>query len=145
MVIAIFGIILLLAFLPRIIEALGFLQNTADKTQEQIQEEKEQEIKREEKGALANTVDFIFGEGTAADLAFDKPPDEDQIIKNLNQSATEIFETKVTFDPSTKVTSEGIITAGSPPQFELTTQDILTIKNRQEQLQKSKKFQKRSF
>ena len=140
MVIAIFGIILLLAFLPRIIEALGALQSE-DKTQEQITEEKETEIKRQEKGALANTVDFIFGEGIAEDLKLTNPPKEDDIIENLNKSATEALGRKVTFDPSTTITKEGIIEADRPPTFEATAEDLIALQNkRQKQNRKSELF-----
>ena len=81
MVVAIIGILILLAILPRLIES--FFDKSQDKTQEEITTEKEEVLKRQEKGALANTVDFIFGEGTANSLTFDKPPDEDEIITNL--------------------------------------------------------------
>lgn len=131
MVIAIFGILLLLAFLPRIIEALGALQN-----QDTSQEEKEKELERQQKGALVNTVDFVFGEETTEKLAdaINPKPKFETDLEKLEDAATETFGTKVTFDPSTTVTKEGIIEATSPPTADisslLTTQEILAFQNK---------------
>lgn len=138
MVIAIFAIILLLAFLPRIIDALGALQDkSADETQEETQEEKEEEQERQQKGALGNTLDFVFGEGSAENLGLLNKTKQEVQLENLNQSATEALGTKVTFDPSTTITKEGIIEAESPPHGDiaslLTTQELLAFQNKLQQ------------
>ena len=138
MVFVIIAVLLLLAFLPRIAEAFG---KSADKTQEEIVEEKEAEQKREEKGAACNTIDFIFGEGTCKDLGnFEKETEQEKIITNLNQSASDALDREVTFDPSTTVTKEGIIEADSPPTFELTDEDILAIQNKQQKQKRQTRF-----
>lgn len=134
----IIGILALLFFLPRLSEGFGLLfPKSADKTQEQIQEEKEAALIRDEKGALGNTLDFVFGEGTVEEIFGSKQTKQDEIIQNLNQSATEALGTKVTFDPSTNVSKEGIITAESPPSGDiaslLTTQELLAFQNKLQQ------------
>ena len=124
MVVAIIGILLLLAFLPQIIERFSAL---ATKDADQEQADKEEELKRQDKGAVENTVDFIFGEGTAEDLQessskiFSPKDPREQTIEDLEKSASETFDTQVKFDPSTKVSSRGIITADRPPTANLLT------------------------
>ena len=127
------SLFLFLVFLPRIVSVLGELTDkSADKTQEEILAEKEAEQERQDKGALANTVDFVFGEGSAENLNLLNKSKEEVTIESLNQSASEALGRKVSFDPSTVVFESGIITADKPPTFELTQEDIIAVSNFQQ-------------
>lgn len=151
MVIAIFGLILLLAFLPQIISAFATLKGQ-DKSQADIVEEKKEEALRQDKGALNNTIDTIFGEGTAESLGTFVKTDEEDTIEKLNISASEALGRKVTFAKDTVINPDGTISGTS--FFELSEKDIEDIRKARNQtfsteeeisVLNKQKFQKRSF
>ena len=151
MVIAIFGLILLLAFLPQIISAFSSLK-AADKSQADIAEEKKEESLRQDKGALNNTLDTIFGEGTAESLGTFVKSDEEDTLEKLNKSASEALGRKVTFADDTVINADGTISGQS--FFELSEKDIEDIRKFRNEtfstegqiaLLNKQKFQKRSF
>ena len=125
----IIGILALIFLLPKLIEAFPKSQ---DKTQEQLTQEKEEEIKRGEKGAGCNTVDFIFGEGTCEDVFGSEDPDADK-EKKLDDAATKTADNKPTLDGSTDVSK------GEAIDPDLTDEEIISGNNQQQT------FRKRQF
>ena len=118
------GGIALLILLPKLLEILDF--RTASEKRLDAQEEK----KRQEKGAIGNTVDFLFGEGTVASLGTRASTPEE-----LSAKFSKTFGSKVTFDKSTRVDPKtGIITADKPPTFNLSEQEKLIIRNSRQKL-----------
>lgn len=130
MVIIIIAIFLLLAFLPRIAETFG---KSADKTQEEILIEKEEEQKRQEKGAGCNTIDFIFGEGSCKNIFGGGETQEDKDIDIIDDSATKEGERKTTFrgEDTPKKTID---------TSQVNTQTEIKIKNNEQQLKRTRRF-----
>ncbi len=94
MVVALLLLIPILLFLPQIIKAFGELKG-ADKTQEQIATELEEETIRGDKGAVCNSIDFLFGEGTCKDSG-QRPDLEDKNQEMVEESADEAEERDTT-------------------------------------------------
>ena len=98
----IIGGIALVFLLPAL---LAFLESR--KTPEQTAAEKLEQKKRDEKGAIGNTIDFLFGEG-----AFDKP-----LTKFENSSKQQMLVDTIDGKPvktTKQLTDEGFITATRP-------------------------------
>ena len=126
----IIGGIALLLFAPKIFELLDSRTN-AQKALEEKQ--------RAEKGAIANTFDFLFGEGAARSLG--ETGTRPATSKELSERFSTTFGSTVTFDPSTKVDPKtGIITADKPPTFSLTEEEKTIIRNKQQKLKGRRRF-----
>ena len=87
-------IILAIIFLPKLIETIsGASQDT--RSPEQIEEDKIASDQRDDKGALCNTFDFIFGEGKCAERFPPDTPDEIEIkVTEINaDDKVEVLDT----------------------------------------------------
>lgn len=128
----------MLAFLPLILQSVNAFK-TQTKSDDEIKEEKLAEQKRQDKGAIDNSIDFLFGEGTSEDI--DEALNRDILtgktqnelrIERLEDSASEKLGRDVTFAEDTIIDKEGRI-SGSPPTFKLNEQDLLDIQRARDQ------------
>lgn len=136
MVVAIIGIILMLAILPQLLQTLRLFKSDT-KSDDQIKEDKLDEEARQEKGATCNSIDFLFGEGTCAEL--DKQANtgvltgktEEQLrieILEENLQGEEFFGEGFMLGENTTLDSgTGIIESDTSPTFKLSAQDIADI------------------
>ena len=119
------GLAALILFAPKILDLLDARTN-AQKALEEKQ--------RAEKGAIANTFDFLFGEGfSKKSLGPTGMTERPATPEELSERFSTKFGSEVTFDPSTKVDpNTGIITADKGPTFKLTEKEKLIIRNKQQ-------------
>lgn len=135
------GLIIVVLFLPRILESLQDVldeRSDTEKKQDREEEKLKQET-REDEGAILTGARVIFGDDVidaqleASDEIFGKSQEEK--IKQVEKNATEIFGKNVQFAGDVEISKDGVI-SGAP----LVTDEYLEFLNKQnKKIQESKK------